>query len=168
MCIRTFLSGLTDFVCSGADPNINVGCIDLKSVKNEGDKRKCVIKRVQDGGLFYKVKEAANEKDTRKLDKLLKDIEGLLKSKTGYGFKPSLNYSLDGNDENTTIEIAIKAGGKLQQLLYDYAEKDIDEDTEIFKRLKHAKENSHSKRDLCDVSVLKHSTTDQGFLFSNG
>ncbi|MCA7010901.1 hypothetical protein [Wolbachia endosymbiont of Tribolium confusum] len=91
-----------------------------------------------------------------------------MESKNKHGFKPSLNYSLDGNDKNTTIEIAIKAGGKLLQLLYDYAEKDIDADTEIFKRPKHAKENSQSKRDLCDVSVFKHSTPDQGFLFSNG
>ncbi|WP_264704605.1 ankyrin repeat domain-containing protein [Wolbachia endosymbiont (group B) of Apotomis betuletana] len=151
-----------------ADPNINVGCIDLKSVKNEGDKRKCVIKRVQDGELFNKVKEAANEKDTRKLDKLLKEIKELLESKKKHGFKPSLNYSPDGNDENTTIEIAINAGGKLLHLLYDYAEKNIDKNTKIFKKLKRAKENSQSKGDLCDVSVLKHSTPDQGFVFSNG
>ncbi|WP_264729841.1 ankyrin repeat domain-containing protein [Wolbachia endosymbiont (group B) of Episyrphus balteatus] len=148
-----------------ADPNINVGCIDLKSVKNEGDKRKCVIKRVQDGKLFNKVKEAANEKDTRKLDKLLKEIKELLESKNKHGFKPSLNYSPDGNDENTTIEIAINAGGKLLHLLYDYAEKNIDKNTKIFKKLKRAKENSQSKGDLCDVSVLKHSTPDQGFVF---
>ncbi|WP_265041546.1 ankyrin repeat domain-containing protein [Wolbachia endosymbiont (group B) of Melanostoma mellinum] len=151
-----------------ADPNINIGCIDLKSVKNEGDKRKCVIKRVQDGELFNKVKEAANEKDTRKLDKLLKEIKELLESKKKHGFKPSLNYSPDGNDENTTIEIAINAGGKLLHLLYDYAEKNIDKNTKIFKKLKRAKENSQSKGDLCDVSVLKHSTPDQGFVFSNG
>ncbi|WP_395461027.1 ankyrin repeat domain-containing protein [Wolbachia endosymbiont (group B) of Ablattaria laevigata] len=151
-----------------ADPNINIGCIDLKSVKNEGDKRKCVIKKVQDGELFNKVKEAANEKDTRKLDKLLKEIKELLESKKKHGFKPSLNYSPDGNDENTTIEIAINAGGKLLHLLYDYAEKNIDKNTKIFKKLKRAKENSQSKGDLCDVSVLKHSTPDQGFVFSNG
>lgn len=151
-----------------ADPNINVGCIDLKSVKNGEGKRKCVIKRVQDGELFNKVKEVENEKDTGKLDELLVEIEELLESKNKHGFKPSLNYSPDGNDENTTVEIAIKAGGKLLQLLYDYAEKNIGTDTEIFKRLKQAKENSQSKRDLCDVSVLKHSTSDQGFVFSNG
>ncbi|WP_353279746.1 ankyrin repeat domain-containing protein [Wolbachia endosymbiont (group B) of Xanthorhoe designata] len=151
-----------------ADPNINVGCIDLKSVKNGEGKRKYVIKRVQDGELFNKVKEVANQKDTGKLDKLLKEIEELLESKNKHGFKPSLNYSPDGNDENTTVEIAIQAGGKLLHLLYAYAEKNISKDTEIFKRLKHAKENSHSKRDLCDVSVFKHSTPDQGFLFSNG
>ncbi|QCB62600.1 hypothetical protein EJB00_03080 [Wolbachia endosymbiont of Drosophila mauritiana] len=151
-----------------ADPNINVGCIDLKSVKNGEGKRKCVIKRVQDGELFNKVKEVANQKDTGKLDELLIEIEELLESKNKHGFKPSLNYSPDGNDENTTVEIAIQAGGKLLHLLYAYAEKNISKDTEIFKRLKHAKENSQSKRDLCDVSVFKHSTPDQGFLFSNG
>ncbi|MGL9731573.1 MAG: ankyrin repeat domain-containing protein [Wolbachia sp.] len=36
--------------------NINVGCIDLKSISSEGaDKRKLVQKRVQDCKLFYKV-----------------------------------------------------------------------------------------------------------------
>uniref|UniRef100_A0AAU7YLK4 Ankyrin repeat domain-containing protein n=2 Tax=unclassified Wolbachia TaxID=2640676 RepID=A0AAU7YLK4_9RICK len=167
---RTSLDFAAEKGCSNvvdlllADPNINVGCIDLKSVKNEGDKRKCVIKKVQDGELFNKVKEAANEKNTRKLDKLLKKIKELLESET----KPGLNYSPDGNDENTTVEIAIKAGEKLLDLLYAYAEKNIGTDTEIFKRLKKAKENSQSKGDLCDVSVLKHSTPDQGFVFSNG
>lgn len=153
-----------------ADPNINVGCIKVASInkENKEEKEKFFQKFRQDYNLFEKVKKAANEKDTGKLDELLVEIEELLKSKNKHGFKPSLNYSIDGNDENTTIEIAINAGGKLLQLLYDYAEKDIDADTEIFKRLKHAKENSHSKRDLCDVSVFKHSTPDQGFLFSNG
>lgn len=135
-----------------ADPNINVGCIDLKSVKNEGDKRKCVIKKVQDGELFNKVKGVANEKDTGKLDELLVEIEELLESKNKHGFKPSLNYSPGGNDENTTVEIAIKAGGKLLQLLYDYAEKNIGTDTKIFKELKRAKEDSQFKGDLYDVS----------------
>jgi len=67
-----------------------------------------------------------------------------------------LNYSVDGSDKNTTIEIAINAGGKLLQLLYDYAEKNISKDTEIFKRLKHAKEDSQSKGDLYDVSISSH------------
>ncbi|MGL9758302.1 MAG: ankyrin repeat domain-containing protein [Wolbachia sp.] len=153
-----------------ADPNINIGCIKAASInkENKEGKEKFSQNFRQDYNLFQKIKEVSNEKDTGKSDKLLKEIEELLESKNKHGFKPSLNYSLDGNDENTTIEIAIKAGGKLLQLLYDYAEKDIDADTEIFKRLKHAKENSQSKRDLCDVSVLKHSTPDQGFLFSNG
>ncbi|WP_353287244.1 hypothetical protein [Wolbachia endosymbiont (group B) of Gerris lacustris] len=53
-------------------------------------------------------------------------------------------------------------------VLHDYAEKNIGINTEIFKKLKRAKENSQSKGDLCGVSVLKHSTPDQGFLFSNG
>lgn len=153
-----------------ADPNINIGCIKAASIskENKEGKEKFSQKLRQDYNLFQKVKEASNEKDKGKLDKLLKEIEELLESKTEYGFKPSLNYSPDGNDENTTIEIAIKAGGKLLQFLHDYAEKNIGINTEIFKKLKRAKENSQSKGDLCGVSVLKHSTPDQGFLFSNG
>lgn len=148
-----------------ADPNINIGCIKVVSIdeKNKEGREKLQ----QDYKLFNVVKQAA-EIDENKLDKLLKEIEELLESKNKHGFKPSLNYSPDDNNENTTIEIAIKAGGELLDLLYTYAKKNIGTDTEIFKRLKHAKENSQSKRDLCDVSVLKHSTPDQGFLFSNG
>jgi hypothetical protein len=70
---------------------------------------------------------------------LLKEVEKLLKPENKYGFKPSLNCS-PGVGGKTTIEIAIKAGGKLLQLLYDYAEKNIGTDTEIFKRLTQAKE----------------------------
>ncbi len=153
-----------------ADPNINIGCIKAASInkENKEGKEKFSQKFRQDYNLFQKIKEVSNEKDKGKSDKLLKKIEELLESKNKHGFKASLNYSLDGNDENTTIEIAIKAGGKLLDLLYAYAKKNIDTETEIFKKLKRAKENSHSKRDLCDVSVLKHSTPDQGFLFSNG
>ncbi|WP_406723029.1 ankyrin repeat domain-containing protein [Wolbachia endosymbiont (group B) of Nymphalis c-album] len=153
-----------------ADPNINVGSIKAASInkENKEGKEKFYQKLRQDYNLFQKVKEASNEKDKGKLDELLVEIEELLESKNKHGFKPSLNYSPDGNNENTTIEIAIQAGGKLLDLLYAYAKKNIGTDTEIFKRLKHAKENSQSKRDLCDVSVLKHSTPDQGFLFSNG
>ncbi len=145
-----------------SNPNINVGCIDLKLITGKSaSKKNLVQKRLQDNELFNMLKQAATEIDENKVDELLE-------SKNKYSFKPSLNYSPDGNNENTTIEIAIKAGGKLLDLLCTYAEKNIGTDTEIFKRLKHAKENSHSKRDLCDVSVLKHSTPDQGFLFSNG
>ncbi|UIP93365.1 ankyrin repeat domain-containing protein [Wolbachia endosymbiont of Anopheles demeilloni] len=153
-----------------ADPNLNVGCIKVASInkENKEEKEKFFQKIRQDYNLFEKVKKAANEKDIGKLDELLIEIEELLKSKNKHGFKPSLNYSPDGNDENTTVEIAIQAGGKLLDLLYAYAKKNIDTETEIFKKLKRAKENSHSKRDLCDVSVLKHSTPDQDFLFSNG
>ncbi|WP_265025358.1 ankyrin repeat domain-containing protein [Wolbachia endosymbiont (group B) of Pammene fasciana] len=153
-----------------ADPNINVDSIKAASInkENKEGKEKFSQKLRQDYNLFQKVKEASNEKDKGKLDELLVEIEELLESKNKHGFKPSLNYSPDGNNENTTIEIAIQAGGKLLDLLYAYAKKNIGTDTEIFKRLKHAKENSQSKRDLCDVSVLKHSTPDQGFLFSNG
>uniref|UniRef100_A0AAU7YJA0 Ankyrin repeat domain-containing protein n=1 Tax=Wolbachia endosymbiont of Oeneis ivallda TaxID=3171168 RepID=A0AAU7YJA0_9RICK len=153
-----------------ADPNINIGCIKAASInkENKEGKEKFSQKFRQDYNLFQKVKEASNEKDKGRLDKLLKEIEELLESKNKHGFKPSLNYSPDGNDENTIIEIVIKAGGELLDLLYTYAKKNIGTDTEIFKKLKRAKENSHSNRDLCDVSVLKHSTPDQGFLFSNG
>ncbi|WP_179947099.1 ankyrin repeat domain-containing protein, partial [Wolbachia endosymbiont of Bemisia tabaci] len=153
-----------------ADPNINIGCIKAASInkENKEGKEKFSQKLRQDYNLFQKVKEASNEKDKGKSDKLLKEIEELLESKNKHGFKPSLNYSSDGNDENTTIEIAINAGGKILQLLYDYAEKNIGTDTKIFKRLKRAKEDSQSKGDLCGVSVLKHCTPDQGFVFSNG
>ncbi|WP_341810971.1 ankyrin repeat domain-containing protein [Wolbachia endosymbiont (group B) of Chesias legatella] len=153
-----------------ADPNINIGCIKAASInkENKEGKEKFSQKLRQDYNLFQKVKEASNEKDKGKLDKLLKEIEELLESKNKHGFKPSLNYSPDGNDENTTIEIAINASGKILQLLYDYAEKNIGTDTKIFKRLKRAKEDSQSKGDLCGVSVLKHCTPDQGFVFSNG
>ncbi|WP_341813090.1 ankyrin repeat domain-containing protein [Wolbachia endosymbiont (group B) of Germaria angustata] len=152
-----------------ADLNINIGCIKVVSIdeKNKEGREKLLQKLQQDYKLFNVVKQAA-EIDENKLDKLLKEIEELLESKNKHGFKPSLNYSPGDNNENTTIEIAIKAGGELLDLLYTYAKKNIDIETEIFKRLKHAKENSQSKRDLCDVSVLKHSTPDQGFLFSNG
>ncbi|RDD34728.1 Ankyrin repeat domain protein [Wolbachia endosymbiont of Cylisticus convexus] len=148
-----------------ADPDINVGYVKPYAAclcKKKEDKRKLVAKRFQDDELFYLIKQAA-EIDENKLDKLLKEIKELLESKTEYGFKPSLNYSPDGNDENTTIKIAIKAGGKVLQLLHDYAEKNIGTDTEIFKKLKHAKENSQSKRDLCNVSVFNHSTLAQSF-----
>ncbi|BET30679.1 hypothetical protein wCauBTS_12860 [Wolbachia pipientis] len=148
-----------------ADPNINVGCIKVASInkENKEEKEKFFQKFRQDYNLFEKVKKAANEKDTGKLDELLVEIEELLKSKNKHGFKPSLNYSIDGNDENTTIEIAINAGGKLLQLLYDYAKKDIDADTEIFKRLKHAKENSHSKSLFIIFSEAKQRKQERPF-----
>ncbi|MGL9682076.1 MAG: hypothetical protein ACR5K2_03840 [Wolbachia sp.] len=61
--------------------NINVGCIDLKSINSKGaDKRSLFKKRVQDYRLFYKVKEAAEEKDDGNLDKLLGEIKDLVKS----------------------------------------------------------------------------------------
>ncbi|RDD34093.1 Phosphocholine transferase AnkX [Wolbachia endosymbiont of Cylisticus convexus] len=145
-----------------ANPNINVSCVKISSVEKEEDRRKVLQKLIQDNELFNLIKQAA-EIDENKLDKLLKEIKELLESKIEYGFKPSLNYSPDGNDENTTIKIAIKAGGKVLQLLHDYAEKNIGTDTEIFKKLKHAKENSQSKRDLCNVSVFNHSTLAQSF-----
>ncbi|MDR1139074.1 MAG: ankyrin repeat domain-containing protein [Rickettsiales bacterium] len=147
-----------------ANPNINVGCIEVRSVKKKEDQGKLIQKSVQDRKLFYKVKEAAEEKDESKLDKLLEEIKDLLKPEGKYGFKPSLNYSPD--DENTTIKIAIKSGGKILQLLYDYAEKNIGADTKIFKQLKHAKEqqeNFQSMSDLCDISVSSHLTRTQGF-----
>ncbi|KLT22753.1 ankyrin repeat domain protein [Wolbachia endosymbiont of Armadillidium vulgare str. wVulC] len=145
-----------------ADPNINVSCVKILSIKKKEDKEKFLQKLSQDNELFNLIKQAA-EIDENKLDKLLKKIKELLESKTEYGFKPSLNYSPDGKDEDTTIKIAIKVGGKVLQLLHDYAEKNIDTDTEIFKKLKHAKENSQFKRDLCNVSVSNHSTLAQSF-----
>lgn len=124
------------------DQNINVGCIDLKFVsKEKADKRKLVQKKVQDDRLFKRVKEAAEKmKNGGELDESLKEeLENLLKPESEHGFKPSLNYSPDGDDKNTTVKIAIEAGGKLLQLLYDYANKNM-EDTKIFKWLKDAKE----------------------------
>ncbi|OJH31309.1 MAG: ankyrin repeat domain-containing protein [Wolbachia endosymbiont of Armadillidium vulgare] len=143
-----------------ANPNINVGYSKASSAKKKEDKEKFLQKLSQDNELFNLIKQAA-EIDENKVDELLKKIEKLLESKNKHSFKPSLNYSPDGNDENTTIKIAIKASGKVLQLLYDYAEKNIGTDTEIFKKLKHAKENSQSKRDLCNVSVSNHSTLTQ-------
>ncbi|QBB84304.1 hypothetical protein DEJ70_06355 [Wolbachia pipientis wAlbB] len=121
-----------------ADPNINIGCIKAASInkENKEGKEKFSQKFRQDYNLFQKVKEASNEKDKGRLDKLLKEIEELLESKNKHGFKPSLNYSPDGNDENTIIEIVIKAGGELLDLLYTYAKKNIGTDTEIFKCIK--------------------------------
>lgn len=79
-------------------------------------------------------------KNGGELDESLKEeLENLLKPESEHGFKPNLNYSPDGNDKNTTVKIAIEAGGKLLQLLYDYANKNM-EDTKIFKWLKDAKE----------------------------
>ncbi|MGL9731574.1 MAG: hypothetical protein ACR5KX_01960 [Wolbachia sp.] len=114
---------------------------------------------------FTRYKEAAEEKDEGNLDKLLGEIKNLVKPEGKYGFKPSLNYS-PGDDENTNIKIAIKNGGKVLQLLYDYAEKNIDVDTKIFKQLKQAKEqqeNFQSMSDLCDISVSSHLIRAQGF-----
>ncbi|WP_147269158.1 hypothetical protein [Wolbachia endosymbiont of Cylisticus convexus] len=106
--------------------------------------------------MFKKVKEAAEKmKDGGELGESLKEeLENLLKPESEHGFKPSLNYSPDGDDKNTTIKIAIKAGGKLLQLLYDYAKENIGVDTKIFKRLKQAKEqqeNSQPKSNLNDI-----------------
>lgn len=105
-----------------ADPNINVGYIQIGSLENGKNKEKIRQKFAQDANLFQKVKKSAEEKDENKVDALLKEIEELLESKTEYGFKPSLNYSPDGKDENTTIEIAIKAGGKILRLLKEQQE----------------------------------------------
>ncbi len=136
-----------------ANPNANVGCIDLQSVSNEkADKGKLVCKSVQDRKLLNAVKQAGKEVDENKIE----EIKDLLRPESEYGFKPSLNYSPDGNDENTTIKTAIKAGGKVLQLLCDYAKKHIGKDTKIFKQLERAKEqqeNSQPKSDFCDVSV---------------
>ncbi|WP_339046996.1 hypothetical protein [Candidatus Mesenet endosymbiont of Phosphuga atrata] len=107
----------------------------------------------QDNALFNKVEEAANEKDTSKRDELLKGVEKLLKPENKYGFKPSLNYSPNVSGKGATVDAAIKAGGKLLQLLYDYAEKNISTDTKIFKQLKQAKEHSQPNRNLYDVSL---------------
>ncbi|MGL9779673.1 MAG: ankyrin repeat domain-containing protein, partial [Wolbachia sp.] len=147
-----------------ANPNINVGCIQIGSLKNGENKEKIRQKFAQDYELFGKVKEAANEKDTGKLDELLKEIKKSLEPESKCDFKPSLNYSPNGNDENTTIEIAIEAGGKLLKLLYDYAEKNIGVDTKIFKQLKDAKEqeNSQLKSNLCDAFITSYSAQAQG------
>ncbi|OAM01129.1 ankyrin repeat domain-containing protein [Wolbachia endosymbiont of Dactylopius coccus] len=135
-----------------ANPNANVGCIDLQSVSNEkADKGKLVCKSVQDRKLLNAVKQAGKEVDENKIE----EIKDLLRPESEYGFKPSLNYSPDGNDENTTIKTAIKAGGKVLQLLCNYAEENIGVDTEIFKQLKHAKEHEKTqpKSDVSNVSV---------------
>lgn len=141
-----------------ADPNVNVGCIpNAPSIsKNRETLKRFLQKLTQDRDLFNMVKQAENKADENKL----KEIGELLKSEK-YKFKLGLNYSPDGNDENTTIKIAIKAGGKLLDLLYDYAEKNIGRNTEIFKQLKRAKENSQSSSDLDDVSVSNHFTQTQ-------
>ncbi|WP_264338206.1 ankyrin repeat domain-containing protein [Wolbachia endosymbiont (group A) of Cheilosia soror] len=138
------------------DPNINVGCVEVELLENRENREKIRQKFAQDANLLQKVKKSAEEKDENKVDELLEEIKKLLELKSECGFKPSLNYSLDGKDEKTTINTAIEAGGKVLQLLYDYAEEYIGVGTEIFKQLKHAKEqqeNSQPKSDFCDVSV---------------
>ncbi|MDX5462100.1 MAG: ankyrin repeat domain-containing protein [Wolbachia endosymbiont of Tetragnatha montana] len=142
-----------------ADPNINVGCIDYKFlIEKKADKEKFVRKKVQDGKLFSKVEEAAEKMRIRGElgESLKKELENLLNSESEYGFKPSLNYSPSPpgcNNENMTIKIAIKAGGEVLQLLYDHAEKNIGVDSEIFKRLKYAKENPQPRSSFNDVST---------------
>ncbi len=150
-----------------ADPNINVGGAEYMppNRKSKRDYEKYDIKYKQDDNLFKKVKEAANEKDTSKQDKLLKEIEKLLKPENKYGFKPSLNYSPNVSGKGAAVEVAIKAGGKVLQLLYDYAEKNIGTDTEIFKQLKQAKEHEKTqpKSDVSNVSVSGNLAQAQGF-----
>ncbi|WP_310732692.1 ankyrin repeat domain-containing protein [Wolbachia pipientis] len=148
-----------------ADPNINVGGAEYMppNRKSKRDCEKYDIKYKQDKNLFEEVKKAANEKDTSKRDELLKEVEKLLKQENKYGFKLSLNYSPNVSGKGATVEVAIKAGGKLLQLLYDYAEKNIGTDTEIFKQLKQAKENSQPKSDVSNVSVSGNLIQAQGF-----
>ncbi|WP_250296688.1 ankyrin repeat domain-containing protein [Wolbachia endosymbiont of Oedothorax gibbosus] len=134
-----------------ADSSINVGHVKITDFTDGESKLKFLSKLQQDNALFNKVKEVKGGKDE---DKLLKEIEDLLNKKNQLGFKPSLNYSPDGNDENTTIKIAIKAGGKLLQLLYDYAKENM-EGTEIFKQLKIAKEHENTQP-KSNVSVSGH------------
>ncbi|WP_353283778.1 ankyrin repeat domain-containing protein [Wolbachia endosymbiont (group A) of Lypha dubia] len=139
--------------CLLASPNVNVGCVELQSFKKSKNQKIFLQKKDQDEKLFKKVKEATEEEGKGKLGTLLKEIKDLLKPKSKYGFKPSLNYSPDGDDKNTTLKIAIKAGGKLLQLLYDYAKKNIGVDSEIFKRLKYAKENPQPRSSFNDVTT---------------
>ncbi|MFP3015796.1 MAG: ankyrin repeat domain-containing protein [Wolbachia sp.] len=147
--------------------NHNVGCIKLKSVEKEEDRKKILPKLGQDSKLFKEVGKAVTEKDDGKLDELLKRIKELLKPESKYSFKPGLNYSPDGNDENTTLKIALKRGNeKLIKLPYNYAKENIGVDTEIFKQLKHAKaqqENSQPKSDISNVSVSGNLAQAQGF-----
>ncbi|GHM58477.1 MAG: hypothetical protein sL5_06330 [Candidatus Mesenet longicola] len=134
-----------------ADPNINVGCVEVGSVRKIEDRKKIFQKFSQDHRLFEKVKQAA-EVNENKADRSLEEIKKLLELKSECGFKPSLNYS-PGVGGVTTVKIAIKAGGEVLQLLYDYAEKDIGIDTEVFKQLKHAKEHSQPNRNLYGASL---------------
>ncbi len=136
-----------------ADPNINVGHVKIVDLKSRESKLKFFDKLDQDFKLFKEVEKAAKGKDVGKLKKLL---NGSLEQKTERSFKLGLNYSPGGDDENTTLKIAIKAGGEVLQLLYDYAEEYIGVDTKIFKQLKHAKEqqeNSQPKSDFDSVSI---------------
>lgn len=137
-----------------ADPNINVGCAKVSSAKKKEDKEKFCQKCVQGHKLFNKVKEAEEEKDEGKLDTLLKEVKELLKTENKYGFKPSVNYSPDGSDGNTTIEIAIRAGGRLLDASYDHVKKD--KDTEISRRLKQAKEENQPQSNLINPSNTYH------------
>lgn len=149
------------------DPNINVGGTKPDFVKQNAkrteDEWKFSTKLGQDHKWFYKVEEAANEKDTSKRNELLKEVEKLLKPENRYGFKLSVNYSPNVSGKGATVEVAIKAGGKLLQLLYDYAEKNIGTDTKIFKQLKQAKENAEPNSDVSNVSNSGNLIQPQGF-----
>ncbi|MBD0391581.1 ankyrin repeat domain-containing protein [Wolbachia endosymbiont of Pentalonia nigronervosa] len=141
------------------DPNINVGREKVSSAKKKEDKAKILQKLNQDNKLFNLIKRAKKQADRSKIDELLGEIKELLELKSGSSFKPSLNYSPDGTDEGTTLKIALQTGNKkLLKLLYDYAEKNIGVDTEIFKQLRETveqKEEFQLGSSLSGVSISR-------------
>ncbi|WP_447933179.1 hypothetical protein [Wolbachia endosymbiont of Dactylopius coccus] len=105
------------------------------------------------------------EVDETKLKKLLKEIKELLKKGNDYGFKPGLNYSKDGTEENTTLKIALEKGNEeLLKLLYNYAKGNIcDKILVQLKRTIERKEGSCPVSGLDDVSVSRHSNQTKTF-----
>ncbi len=165
LALRNGYSEIIDLLL--ANPDINVSCVNsnIKAdyVERKENKEKILQKLGQDNKLFNYVKKAAGEKDRSKLNELLEGIKELLKPESKYDFKPSLNYSPDGSYENTTLKIAIKAGGEVLQLLYNYAKDNISVNTEILKQLEYAKEqqeNSQPNSDVSNVFVSGNLTQD--------